>query len=184
MLGDVSSHGFSAALIMALVLSAAGIHAEEVSSPDAMLRRLLESVAQELAETEMHLSLFYGVLDPEAGRLRYANAGHPHAFCVRADGTAERLGATSPPLGFTEADTLKAAQTSWASAEDLLLLFSDGIVDARNEAGEMLGEARVLEVVAAHRAETSGAIIEAVLAEAAAFEAQASDDRTILALRL
>jgi sigma-B regulation protein RsbU (phosphoserine phosphatase) len=183
MLGDVSSHGFSAALIMALVLSAAGIHAEEVSSPDAMLRRLLESVAQELAETEMHLSLFYGVLDPEAGKLRYANAGHPHAFCVRADGTAERLGATSPPLGFTEADTLKAAQTTWSSDQDLLLLFSDGIVDARNEAGEMLGEARVLEVVAEHCGETSGEIIDAVLAEAAAFEAQATDDRTILALR-
>jgi sigma-B regulation protein RsbU (phosphoserine phosphatase) len=183
MLGDVSSHGFSAALIMALVLSAAGIHAEEVASPDAMLRRLLESVRQELTETEMHLSLFYGVLDPERGLLRYANAGHPHAFRITGDGTAERLGATSPPLGLAGEGGVKAARTKWIPGEDLLLLFSDGIVDARNEAGEMLGEERVLELAVEHRAAPSADVIEAILAEAAGYETQATDDRTILALR-
>ncbi len=163
MLGDVSSHGFSAALIMALVLSAAGIHAAEETSPEGMLRRLLESIAQELAETEMHLSLFYGVLDPDGGILRYANAGHPHAFRMRAE-------------------ALSAAETSWARGEDLLLLVSDGIVDARDEDGQPLGEERILELATA----SNGAprqVVERILAAAEAFEAQARDDRTILALR-
>jgi sigma-B regulation protein RsbU (phosphoserine phosphatase) len=182
MLGDVSSHGFSAALIMALVLSAAGIHAAAVTSPDDMLRRLLQSIAQELDETEMHLSLFYGVLDPEGGTLCYANAGHPHAFRIAADGTPERLGATSPPLGLTSADAFTAAEVPWARDRDLLLLVSDGIVDARDEAGRRLGEKRILELAAAPGASPRG-IVQAILSEAGAFEAQARDDRTILALR-
>ncbi len=64
MLGDVSSHGFSAALVMALVLAAAGIHAHAGSSPDEVLAAMLESLGDELASTEMYLSVFYGVIDP------------------------------------------------------------------------------------------------------------------------
>ncbi len=183
MLGDVSSHGFPAALIMALVLSAAGIHAAEIASPDGMLRRLLESVEQELAETEMHLSLFYGVLDAEAGVLRYANAGHPHAFRVTPSG-AERLGATSPPLGLARADAITAAESVWVRGEDTLLIFSDGIVEARNAEGQQLGEERVLQLATQHRTGPAAETVETVLAEAAAFEATARDDRTILALRI
>ncbi|NIM51118.1 MAG: SpoIIE family protein phosphatase [Gemmatimonadales bacterium] len=183
MLGDVSSHGFSAALVMALVLSAAGIHAEEVASPDVTLRRLLESVEDDLAETEMHLSLFYGVADPVAGVLRYANAGHPHAFRIGATGAPERLQATAPPLGLTDPEAITAAEAPWTSGEDLLLLFSDGIVDARNAEGAKLGEQRVLELATEHRTAPSRDIVEAILAAAADFEAAAKDDRTILALR-
>ena len=64
MLGDVASHGFSAALVMALVMSAAGIHAAASITPDETLTALLESLSTELATTEMYFSVFYGVLDP------------------------------------------------------------------------------------------------------------------------
>src|SRR5207245_10127846 len=100
MLGDVSTHGFSAALIMALVMAAAGIHAESAETPTAVLGRLEESLADELSKTEMFLSLFYGVIDPARELLVYANAGHPHAFVVDGrSGAADRLGSTRPPLG-------------------------------------------------------------------------------------
>src|SRR5258708_32672175 len=79
MLGDVSTHGFGAALIMALTLSAAGIHAAGAPTPEETLQRLLESISADLARTEMHLAEFYGVVDARRGRLHYANAGHPHA---------------------------------------------------------------------------------------------------------
>ncbi|MDH3456843.1 MAG: SpoIIE family protein phosphatase [Gemmatimonadota bacterium] len=184
MLGDVSSHGFAAALIMASVLSAAGIHAAEVASPDGTLRRLLESIEQDLVETEMHLALFYGVLDPARGVLRYTNAGHPHAFRISPDGTAERLSATSPPLGLTSPDTLVASETTWRKGQDLLLLFSDGIIDARNDDGEALGEDRVLTTVRDHLEDATDTIVTAVLDAASAFEATARDDRTIVALRV
>ena len=70
MLGDVSSHGFGAALVMALVLSAAGIHVETIGSPEATLDALLDSVGDELRSAEMYFTVFYGVLDRRAGTLR------------------------------------------------------------------------------------------------------------------
>ncbi len=183
MLGDVSSHGFGAALIMALVLSAAGIYAEEGGSPDGTLRRLLESIAEDLAETEMHLSLFYGVVDPEHGVLRYANAGHPHAFCVAADGTAERLGSTSPPLGLVGPEAITAARRVWKKGSDRLVLFSDGIVDARDADGEHFGEERILKLVAARASAPTKEVADAIVEAVAAHEEVATDDRTVLVLR-
>ncbi len=183
MLGDVSSHGFASALIMALVLSAAGIHAAAAASPDEALRSLFESIRTELAETEMHLALFYGVADRARGGLRYANAGHPHAFRISRDGKQERLAATSPPLGLAEPDALSASETEWTRQDDLLVLFSDGITDATNEAGEQFGEARVLEIVDRHRDATASEIVKAVVEAVDEYAPSPSDDRTILVLR-
>lgn len=183
MLGDVSSHGYAAALVMALVRSAAGIHAAEAGSPDGALRRLLDSISGELAETEMFLSLFYGVIDPTRGVLRYANAGHPHAFKVGGDGGVERLAATCPPLGVTEREAILAAATTWSPGHDSLLLFSDGISDALNLEGQRLGEERVLETVKAHRRAPSDEVVQQVLAQVDAFEPVSKDDRTVLVLR-
>ena len=183
MLGDVSSHGFSSALIMALVLSAAGIHAEEAASPDDALRDLLESVKNELTETEMHLALFYGVADAATGVLRYANAGHPHAFRMSADGSHERLTATSPPLGLTEAGDIDAQTTQWIIGDDLLVLFSDGIADAVGESEEKFGEGRVLEIVRACREKPAASIVDAVVTAVNEFADSATDDRTVLVLR-
>ncbi len=184
MVGDVSSHGFSAALIMALVLSAAGIHAEEGASPARTVRRLLESVEGDLADTEMHLTLFYGVIDPARARVRYTNAGLPHAFRLGPDGAAERLAATSPPLGLAEPDSIAERELPWRPGHDLLFLVSDGITDARNDEGARLGEDGVLRVAAAHRDQPTREIVDAVLEEAARYQAGPKDDRTIVALRV
>jgi sigma-B regulation protein RsbU (phosphoserine phosphatase) len=184
MLGDVSSSGFSAALIMALVLSAAGIHAAEVASPDGTLRRLLDSVEQDLRETEMHLSLFYGVIDARAGVLRYANAGHPYAFRIGRGNRVERLHAISPPLGLASRDAITAAETHWSATEDRLLLFSDGIVEARDDEGAQFGEERVLAIARRHEHRSSAELVEGILAATSTFESVARDDRAVLALRV
>ncbi len=183
MLGDVSSHGFSSALIMALVLSAAGIHAGGADTPDDALRTLLGSIRKELAETEMHLALFYGVVDGEAGQLRYANAGHPHAFRVGPNGRHERLAATSPPLGLGDGSAISTATTGWESGSDLLVLFTDGIAEAAANGDEMFGEERLLDIVARHRAAPASAIVDEVVRAVTDFAGPAADDRTILVLR-
>jgi sigma-B regulation protein RsbU (phosphoserine phosphatase) len=183
MLGDVSSHGFSSALIMALVFSAAGIHAEDAETPDDALRDLLRSVRTELADTEMHIALFYGVADPAAGMLRFANAGHPHAFLVALDGSVERLGATCPPLGLTDAQGIGAKAVRWRADEDLLVLFSDGLSDAVDEDGNQFGEERVMNIVGACREKPAKDIVNAVINGVNDFAALANDDQTILVLR-
>lgn len=182
MLGDVSTHGFSAALIMALVLSASAIHAVAAESPENALDRLLDSIRSELSETEMYLSLFYGAADSDAGRLHYANAGHPHAFRVPRGAPPERLEATAPPLGLGDAGQTPGAVVPWNDG-DLLVLFSDGITEVPNAAGEAFGESRVLEVVRAHHDEAAAAIVEAVFAEVDAFCESQKDDQTVVVLK-
>jgi phosphoserine phosphatase RsbU/P len=184
MLGDVASHGFSAALVMALVMSAAGIHAAASVTPDETLSALLDSLSNELAETEMYFSVFYGVIDPLAGRLAYASAGHPYAFRVPRFGEPERLEATAPPLGLATAGSIQRRQVPWSVGHDLLVLWTDGMVDARNEEGEAFGEERLLAEVCRRRDEPAEAIVQSVLAAAEDFGARFTDDRTILVLRL
>src|SRR5690606_3814451 len=164
MLGDVSSHGFSAALVMALVMSAAGIHAGAGSTPDEVLVSMLESIGDELASTEMYLSVFYGVLDPARRRLVYASAGHPHAFRVAGTGEPERLPTTAPPLGLADPASIRRHEVPWVPGSDLLGLYTDGLVDQRG--GEGFSEERLLEELAQRRAATPEAIVKAVFQEA------------------
>jgi sigma-B regulation protein RsbU (phosphoserine phosphatase) len=183
MIGDVSGHGYRAALIMALTMSAAAIHAQSTADPGAMLRALFASVSGELATTEMYLSAFYGVVDRAAGTLRYANAGHPHAFLLGADGEPERLAAMHPPIGMVPI-AAATAERPWHS-DDLLVLFTDGVSDARGPDGERLGEARVLETIRRARALPPNQILERVFEDLQRHTGDGTrrDDLTLVLMR-
>ncbi len=161
MIGDVSGHGYRAALIMALTMSAAAIHAQGSVSPSATLDAIRNSLGDELDSTEMFVTLFYGVVDKHRGVLRYANTGHPHAFVVLAGGGVERLTAMDPPIGMVDLPTTET-ERSWRAGEDLLLLFTDGISDARNRQGVRFGEEVVLDIVLTNRDQTPDMIVERV----------------------
>jgi phosphoserine phosphatase RsbU/P len=184
LVGDVSSHGYQAALIMALSMSAMAIHAQSTDDPGQALGALLASLGEELRETEMFLSICYVVVDPAAGQLSYANMGHPHAFVVTADGTVQRLDATDPPLGLGSLPP-RSATRPWRSGQDTLVLFTDGISDARDEAGEVLGEDRVLDVVRARRKDAPQRIVDGVFAllEGHMGRVMPADDQALIVLR-
>ena len=183
MVADVSSHGYGAALIMALAMSASAIHAQRSTGPASMLESLLESLREELASTEMSISAFYAVIDRNAWTLSYANAGLPHAFVIPPQGSPERLGAIDPPLGLGD-DVVRERTRPWTTA-DLLLLFTDGLSDARGTRGERFGEERVLDAVARRRAAAPGEILAAVF-EAVALHTggvDVPDDQTCVLVR-
>lgn len=184
MLGDVSLHGFPSALIMTLTMSAAGIYAREAESPAAVLRKLDDALSDELASTEMFLTVFYGVIDPIAGVLTYANAGHPHAFAVRSDGATERLTATDPPVGFAGPDSYDESAVAWSSGDDLLLLFTDGLPDTLATRGLKNGEMQILDVAIRNRFQSPSEIIHDLfeLTSDATWSSLA-DDRTALVVR-
>lgn len=184
MVGDVSSHGFSAALLMASAVSAAGIHASAVSAPDQVLAALAGSLADELAASESHITAFYAMVDPAIGRLVYANAGHPHAFRIGPAGEVTRLEATTPPLGLGPQDDRGSRAIPWAPGDDLLCVWTDGLTDAVNKAGERYGEERIVEALAARRRDHPEAIVAAVLSAVDRFAPTATDDRTLLVLRV
>ena len=145
LIGDVSGHGFQAALVMALALSAAAIHVQAAFDPSIALEAVQRSLADELASTEMSLSLCYAVIDSRVGELRFANAGHPHAFRLGADGVCERLSAVAPPIGFSNAP-IDECVMAWRQG-DRLVLFTDGLVDALDERDRRLGEAAMLRAL-------------------------------------
>jgi len=185
MIGDVSTHGFPAALIMALSMSAASIYALEKGRPSGVLRQLDDALRDELETTEMYLSLFYGILDPKEGTLTYANAGHPHAFAIHDDGTAERLKATDPPVGIAGPSSYGEETVPWEPGKDLLLLFTDGLSDtlATKESGS--GEAAVLEVAVARRKGDPGDLVDDLFNRAAESNPTVpADDITALVLRV
>ena len=126
MLGDVSSHGPSAALIMARTLSAVVLATGVETEPAAVLDAMHGQLRAALDATEMYMTLFYGVIDPERGELCYANAGHPYAYLIGSDGT-RRLAALDPPIGVATVRSYR--QERVPSAGETLLAFTDGLAE-------------------------------------------------------
>lgn len=184
MVGDVSGHGYRAALIMALALSASTIHAQRIADPGEALAALLGSLRDELETTEMFITTFYGVIDRPNRLLRYTNAGHPHAFVISQAGDYERLPAADPPLGMV--DTAPSTlMRSWASESDVLVLFTDGLSDARNRQGHRLGEEAVLDAVVRHRGASPKVILDRAfeVVRAHTGDVPLRDDQTMVVLR-
>ncbi len=145
LIGDVSGHGYQAALVMALALSAAAIHVQSAFDPSIALDAVRRSLDEELSSTEMSITMCYAVIDSLAGEVRFANAGHPHAFRVAADGQCVRLAAVVPPIGFSDAPIEECVMT-WRRG-DRLVLFTDGLTDARDALDQRLGEDAILEML-------------------------------------
>jgi sigma-B regulation protein RsbU (phosphoserine phosphatase) len=169
---------------MALTMSASTIQAQRTNDPGEAMHALFSSVREELATTEMFISGFYAIVDRNTGEIWYANTGHPHAFVFGADGSYERLAAADPPLGMAEGRPA-TVRRPWDPKGDLLVLFTDGISDARNHAGERLGETKILEAVKKHRDLEPEVIMEnafAVLEEYVG-GARQRDDLTMVLLK-
>jgi sigma-B regulation protein RsbU (phosphoserine phosphatase) len=185
MIGDVSTHGFPAALIMALSMSAASIYAMEKGRPSGVLRLLDDALREELENTEMYLSLFYGILDPKKGSLTFANAGHPHAFVLHRDGCTERLNATDPPVGIAGPGSFGETTIPWKTGSDLLLLFTDGLSDTLATGERGSGERVVLASAVANRHRTPAEVVDELFRCAAdANPTVPADDITALVLRV
>ena len=183
MIGDVAGHGFPAALIMALVMSAATVAAERGVSPPAVLQYLNRVIGDELESTEMHLSLVYCVIDAGGSEFTYSNAGHPHAFIVEGSGGARRLMATDPPMGCGEPN-YQERTVRWTPEDETLLLFTDGLSDTLAERGRASGEDAVVETVGEHGSLPVARILDRLFDKAGhAVPSIPADDRTALILR-
>ena len=185
MIGDVSGHGYQAALIMALAMSAAAIHAQRTTDPGRVLRALVASLDDELETTEMFFTVCYAVIDPRRGQLRYANLGHPHVFVVHADGSSKRLDAQAPPLGPGPQHRMTVTTLPWARRSDLLIGFTDGLVDARDAQQRPFGESTVLESVRRTRTAPVDEIVAGVFAAVRAHTGRTTetDDCTAVVIR-
>ena len=181
MLGDVSSHGYSAGLIMALTMSAASLVVRDSHRPGDVLRGIHQELVRKLESTDMYMTLCYVVLDPTSGSLRYANAGHPHAFRIGPRG-ADRLEALNPPLGIAEFDVYEEREVSWEAGKDTLLMFTDGLSETIR-ADRIWSDDLILDCIRDKDGACSLEILDELFAIASATPTQLADDRTALILK-
>jgi sigma-B regulation protein RsbU (phosphoserine phosphatase) len=94
------------------------------------------------------------------------------------------LATTAPPLGLVEPGSIGCSHVDWDVDNDLLCLWTDGLVEARNADGEAYSERRLLDVMGRCRSERPEAIVQEVFDDLDNFGARYRDDRTLLVLRL
>ncbi len=179
---DVSGKGLTAAILSANLQGAFAA----VAAGDPDLAGLFFQVNDFLCERtspEMFATVFYGVLD-DSGQFTFVNAGHATPLLVRSSGAVTRLDSTNFPLGFFPGSAFKVDKVQLGDG-DLILIFSDGVTEARDAKGEFLGEPRLkafLEGCAALAAED---VCAKVMAEVRDFAGTAplADDLTLIVLR-
>ncbi len=132
---------------------------------------------------------FLAEIDIDTHEMRYVNAGHNEPILRRASGAIERLSTGGPPFGiptFSQNEERYPSGRVQLQAGDLLLIFTDGVVEAVNEADEEYGEARLLHWVQTISSESASATLDRVMGEVNAFvgPARQFDDITCLVLRV
>jgi sigma-B regulation protein RsbU (phosphoserine phosphatase) len=182
-IGDVAGKGSPAALLMALLLAVLRTLADEKLEARALVARLNAQICRH-SPASRFITLFYGVYTPSSGGLTYVNAGQNPPLLRRRDGSTERLGATGVALGMFDGSRYDAVDTT-VHPGDLLLLYSDGITEAENPAGQPFEESGLERFVAScgidSAAELAPAILRAV--EWHARDSRFTDDLTVLILK-
>lgn len=201
-LGDVAGKGMAAALLMASLQAMLRVHADAHRSE---VERLAADVNRQLCtvtDPNRFASLFYGVYDPAGRTFTYINAGHHPGLLLRstrlrtvgAQAAAPRFPDEKPevvPLSSTGMvlgvlpDAVFGRETLRFEPGDLLVLYTDGLLDAVNGEGRRFGEEGLERAILRHRRLNPEALCEALLAEVAAFcgEVPPPDDMTLVILR-
>jgi serine phosphatase RsbU (regulator of sigma subunit)/anti-sigma regulatory factor (Ser/Thr protein kinase) len=188
---DVTDKGVPAALVMATTRSILRAAAERLISPGAVLERTNNVLVPEIPP-KMFVTCFMALLDPQSGKLCYANAGHDVPYHVipgpEGVGNVEELRATGMPLGLMPGMAYEEKETT-LGADDYVLLYSDGLVEAHapREAStgerEMFGFPRLKELLAGQC--TAQHLTQFLLAELAAFTGdgwEQEDDVTLVTI--
>ena len=160
-LGDVSGKAMPAALLMTSLQSRVRVLAEDsVPNIAELMARLNRSTAAHCPDNRF-ISFFFAVFDPRIGELVYSNAGHNPPLLIRHDGSVERLETGGLLLGIFSSTKYEEGR-SRMEAGDVLLIFSDGVTEATDPAGEEFEESRLVEVLRAHRHVPADEIVQAV----------------------
>lgn len=180
-LGDVTGKGLPAALFAALAVGTLrGVH-KTGTSPSAVLTLLNKRMM--LKSTTRYAAVQYAHLDPRTGLLRAASAGMHGPFHLRADGCHDMELCGMPPGLFPSAEyEMKEVQLAKG---DSVVFLSDGLLDATNRSGEILGIERVMDLLTGMRRKEPAEILRTLFSYVEEFaEGQAQqDDRTAAVLR-
>jgi serine phosphatase RsbU (regulator of sigma subunit) len=184
-IGDVSGHGLSTGLVMAMVKAAITTLVEEGADETSLFHRLNELVFRS-TERRAFMTLAFTIFDLERGTVRHTNAGHLYPYLLRR-GESAPISIESPslPLGVREHVTAQTVEVDLKEG-DAVVYLSDGIVEAQDENGDPLGFDALEHLLATHTVDGSpNAIRDSILTAVARHcgTRPADDDRTIMVVR-
>jgi sigma-B regulation protein RsbU (phosphoserine phosphatase) len=180
-IADVAGKGMPAALLMSNLQAAVRGLSSLSIAPDLLCSRL-NSIVYRNTESDRFITFFYAHLDGSTRRLAYVNAGHNAPFVVRSDGSHERLREGGAVLGVFAGRNYETGSAQ-LSAGDRVILFTDGVTEACNPAGEEFGEARLLRLLEDHRTLSANELQAKIIAVVAEFSGSRwQDDATLLVL--
>lgn len=183
-IGDVSGHGLSTGLVMAMVKAAITTLVEEGADETSLFHRLNELVFRS-TERRAFMTLAFTIFDLDRRTIRHTNAGHLYPYLLRrGEQTPISIESPSLPLGVRASLTTHAVEIDLREGDTVVYL-SDGIVEAQDENGEPLGFEQLETLLAAYTdaspSTTRDAILDAVAQHSGT--RPADDDRTIMIVR-
>ena len=182
-IGDVSGHGLSTGLIMAMVKAAISTLVEEGAAETSIFHRLNDLVYRS-TERRAFMTLAFTIFDLEHGTIRHTNAGHLYPYLLREGEAPFGIEVPSLPLGVRSEIVSRTAEVDLREGDTIVYL-SDGIIEAQDENGEPFGFTQ-LESLLALAVDRSPAALRDDILEAVARHCgtrPADDDRTVMVLR-
>lgn len=183
LIADLTDKGLGAAVFMAMCSSLIRTYATRFPT----LPALAFSSVNERIITDMRggsfLTAFYGILEPQTGRLRYVNAGHNPPILLGKRKPVEKLDRTGLALGVSEEATWQQKVIA-LSPDDVLVLYTDGITEAHNYEGDQFSEHRLQSTINGLRGKTAAEVLEVILEEINHFTAGApeQDDMALIVM--
>jgi serine phosphatase RsbU (regulator of sigma subunit) len=182
-IGDIAGKGIAAALLMAnLQANLRSQCAIALDQPQRFLRSVNLLFYENTADSA-YATLFFAEYDDKVQRLRYVNCGHLAGLLYRSDDTVERLESTCTVLGLFADWDCEVGESRLFSG-DTLALYTDGITESFNDAGEEFGEQRLIEALRRHRKLSPRALLTSIVEDVQQFSPrQQHDDITLIVAR-
>jgi len=186
-IGDASGKGLAAALMIANVQSSLRTAAFFADQDLAAVLTVVNHQSYTASASNRYATLFYGVFDAESHSLRYVNAGHNSPILLRSNGSVEHLEAGGPPIGLF-ADACYVENTILLNAGDVLLSYTDGVVEASDLSGGEWGVHRLLQTALDYTrrpGQDAETLVDFIFSSMDDFSGgQQDDDATVAVLRV
>lgn len=183
LIADVADKGLHSALVMAVLRTLFVQESGRSLSPAAVALSVHRALFRVMSSSDTFVTVFYGVLDQNSGRLTYIRASHDRPLLVHADGTVEPLPGDGRFLGMIKSLQLEEFHTTIRPG-DRLVMYSDGVTDAENDFEENYGLERLKAAVSQSAKMGAGAIIEHIRNDVKRFCGKRAllDDFTLLVM--
>jgi sigma-B regulation protein RsbU (phosphoserine phosphatase) len=182
-IADVCGKGLPAALLMANLQASVRAFASPTSRPQDVVTSINHALCRHM-KLGRFVTFFYSVYDVESRVLRYTNAGHNPPILFRSDGTVVRLTASGIVAGIYEEAAYETGETR-LDPGDRLVLFTDGITEARSAEGLELGDEGMIDVLTAAPDVDAGGLVTRIFEHVHAFaNGPLEDDATAVVLRV